>query len=105
LSVRHGLRTKVNEIAEQEKRKAGKVSEMILEWGFKQLGEAGSAERLLQCRLRLPEAPTQPREARHVPKIESAIGETKAPFSVSVREVFRAELEKGPRVSGRNSAR
>jgi hypothetical protein len=94
LSVRGHLRGLLEEIANREKRKLGKVSETILEWGFERLKEAGSTERLLQCRLRLPEAPTLPREARHLQKIKSAIGESKAPFSVSVREAFRTELEK-----------
>jgi hypothetical protein len=55
----------LEEIGNHERRKAGKVSEMILEWGFKQLKEAGSTERLLECRLRLPEDLTEPLASRN----------------------------------------
>jgi hypothetical protein len=67
---------------------------MILEWGFKQLMEAGSTERLLQCRLRLSVEQTQPLRLRNLAKVSSAMDELKAPLSVSVREALRTELER-----------
>ena len=94
LTVRQALRTKLEEIANLERRKPGKISEMILEWGFKQLMEVGSTERLLRCRLRLPVEQTQPPRLRNLAKVRSAMDELKAPLSVSVREALRTELER-----------
>ena len=68
LRVRQALRTELEQMAARERRKLGNLGELVLEWGFEQLREAGSTERLLQCRLRLPEEPTQPRGGRRQPK-------------------------------------
>lgn len=68
LRVRQALRMELEEIAVRERRKLGNLGELVLEWGFEQLKEAGSTERLLQCRLRLPEEPTQPGGTRRLPK-------------------------------------
>jgi hypothetical protein len=68
LRVRQALRTELEQMAARERRKLGNLGELVLEWGFEQLREAGSTERLLQCRLRLPEEPTQPRGGRRQSK-------------------------------------
>jgi hypothetical protein len=60
LRVRQALRMELEQMAARERRKLGNLAELVLEWGFEQLKEAGSTERLLQCRLRLPEALTLP---------------------------------------------
>lgn len=68
LRVRQALRMELEQIAARERRKLGNLGELVLEWGFEQLKEAGSTERLLQCRLRLPEEPTLPGGTRPLPK-------------------------------------
>lgn len=68
LRVRQALRAELEEIAARERRKLGNLGELVLEWGYEQLKEAGSTERLLQCRIRLPEEPTQSRGVRFPPK-------------------------------------
>jgi hypothetical protein len=68
LRVRQALRMELEQIAARERRKLGNLGELVLEWGFEQLKEAGSTERLLQCRLRLPEEPMEPPAARRSPK-------------------------------------
>ena len=52
LRVRQALREDLEAIAAHEHRKLGNLSELVLEWGYEQLKEAGNIERLLQCRLR-----------------------------------------------------
>ena len=59
LRVRLALREELEAIAAREHRKLGNLSELVLEWGYAQLKEAGNTERLLQCGLRLPEEPPQ----------------------------------------------
>lgn len=68
LRVRQALRSELEQIAVRERRKLGNLAELVLEWGFEQLKEAGSTERLLQCRLRMPEEPTQPHGTRPLSK-------------------------------------
>ncbi len=68
LRVRQALRTELEEFAARERRKLGNLGELVLEWGYEQLKEAGSTERLLQCRIRLPEETTQSRGIRSLPK-------------------------------------
>jgi hypothetical protein len=52
LRVRLVLRQELEAIAAREHRKLGNLS-------YEQLKEAGNTDRLLQCRLRLPEEPPQ----------------------------------------------
>lgn len=52
LRVREGLRSDLEAFAAREKRKLGNLGEVILEWGFEQLREAGSIDRLLRCKVR-----------------------------------------------------
>ena len=59
LRVRLALRQELEAIAAREHRKLGNLSELVLEWGYEQLKEAGNTDRLLQCRLRLPEESQQ----------------------------------------------
>lgn len=68
LRVRQALRSELEQIAVRERRKLGNLAELVLEWGFEQLKEAGSTERLLRSRLRMPEEPTQPRGTRPLSK-------------------------------------
>jgi len=60
LRVRQALRTELEEFAVRERRTLGNLGELVLEWAFEQLKEAGNTERLLQCRIRLPEEPMRP---------------------------------------------
>ena len=53
--VRQALRAELEEFAAREKRKLGNLGEVILEWAFEQLKVAGSTERLLKYKIRLPE--------------------------------------------------
>src|SRR5260370_37252509 len=55
LRVRQALRTELEEFAAREKRKLGNVGEVILEWAFEQLKAAGSIDRLLKYKIRLPD--------------------------------------------------
>jgi hypothetical protein len=64
LRVRQALRMELEQIAARERRKLGNLGELVLEWGYERLKEAGSTDRLLQCGIRLPEEPTQPPETR-----------------------------------------
>lgn len=68
LRVRQALRMELEQMAARERRKLGNLGELVLEWGFEQLKEAGSTERLLQCRLRLPEEPTLAPGTRRPPR-------------------------------------
>ncbi len=52
LRVREGLRSDLEAFAAREKRKLGNLGEVILEWGFEQLREVGSIDRLLRCKVR-----------------------------------------------------
>jgi hypothetical protein len=54
LRVRQALRVELEEFAAREKRKLGNVGEVILEWGFEQLKQAGSIDRLLKYKIRPP---------------------------------------------------
>jgi len=51
IRVRQALRKELEEFAVREKRKMGNLAELILEWGFEQLKNAGSTHRLLKCRV------------------------------------------------------
>jgi len=55
IRVRQALRTELEEFAAREKRKLGNIGELILEWGFEQLKAAASTERLLKCKILLPD--------------------------------------------------
>jgi hypothetical protein len=63
LRVRQALRAELEKFAARERRKLGPLSEVILEWGFEQLKAAGSIERLLKYKIRLPDAPSDRRES------------------------------------------
>jgi hypothetical protein len=68
LRVRQALRMELEQIATRERRKLGNLGELVLEWGYDQLKAAGSTDRLLQCRIHLPEEAEQPPAARRRPK-------------------------------------
>ncbi len=57
--VRQALRSELEEFAARERRKLGNLGEVILEvileWAFEQLKVAGSTERLLKYKIRLPD--------------------------------------------------
>ena len=55
LRVRQALRAELEEFAVRERRKLGNITELILEWAFEQLKTAGSTERLLKYKVRLPD--------------------------------------------------
>ena len=60
--VRQALRSELEEFAAREKRKLGNLGEVILEWAFEQLKVAGSTERLLKYKIRLPGTALQGRK-------------------------------------------
>ena len=62
LRVRQALRAELEEYAARERRKLGNITELILEWGFEQLKAAGSTERLLKFKVRLPDTASRARE-------------------------------------------
>jgi len=68
LRVRQALRAELEEIAAREHRKLGNLVELLIEWGSRQLKEAGSTEVLLQSRIRLREEVVTQRRAGHAPK-------------------------------------
>ena len=51
IRVRQALRAELEEFALREKRKMGNLAELILEWGFEQLKNAGSTHRLLKYKV------------------------------------------------------
>jgi hypothetical protein len=57
LRVRQALRAELEEFAARERRKLGNIAELILEWGFEQLKNAGSIEKLMKYRIRRKTAP------------------------------------------------
>lgn len=68
LRVRQALRAELEEFAARERRRLGNLGELLVEWAYEQLKEAGSTERLLQSRIRLPEETMQPAGIRSLPK-------------------------------------
>ena len=52
LRVQQALRAGLEEFAARERRKLGNVGEVLLEWGFAQLKEAGSIDRLLKYKIK-----------------------------------------------------
>jgi hypothetical protein len=50
--VRQDLRRDLEDFAEQERRKLGNVVELLLEWAFERLKEAGGTEKLLSFKIR-----------------------------------------------------
>ncbi len=68
LRVRQALRAELEEFAARERRKLDNLGELLVEWGYEQLKEAGSTERLLDCRIRVPEETAQARGIRGLPK-------------------------------------
>jgi len=61
LRVRQELRRELEEWAFKERRKLGNVGEVLLEWGFEQLKETGSIERLLKFRIGKKQSPICPK--------------------------------------------
>jgi len=51
-NLRAGLRRKMEEFADKERRKLGNVGEVLLEWAWEQLQAAGSIDRLLKFKIR-----------------------------------------------------
>jgi len=68
LRVRQALRAELEEIAAREHRKLGNLVELLIEWGSRQLKEAGSTEVLLQSQIRLREEVVTQRRAGQAPK-------------------------------------
>ena len=62
LRVRQALRAELEGYAAREKRTLGNIGEVILEWAFEQLKAAGSTERLLKYKIRLPGTPLRRQE-------------------------------------------
>jgi hypothetical protein len=52
LRVRQELRRELEEWANRDRRKLGNLGEVLMEWAFEQLKNAGSTERLLKFRIR-----------------------------------------------------
>jgi hypothetical protein len=52
LRVRQELRRELEEWANRDRRKLGNLGEVLIEWAFEQLKNAGSTERLLKFRIR-----------------------------------------------------
>ncbi len=52
MRVRQELRRELEEFASRDRRKLGNLTELLVEWGWEQLKEAGSTERLLKFRIR-----------------------------------------------------
>ena len=57
LRVRQELRFELEEFAKQERRTLGNLGELIVEWGYEQLKEAGSTERLLKQKIPISISP------------------------------------------------
>ena len=68
LRVRQALRAELEEIAAREHRKLGNLVELLIEWGSRQLKEAGSTEELLRSGIRLRDDMVRQRRAGHAPK-------------------------------------
>lgn len=56
VSLRESLLKEIEELAARERKKPREVVELILEWSVARLREAESVNRLLRCRIRLPES-------------------------------------------------
>jgi hypothetical protein len=57
VSMRESLLREIEGFATRERKKSREIVELILEWSVARLQEAGSVNRLLCCRIRLPEGP------------------------------------------------
>jgi len=68
VSLRENLLKEIEEFAARERKKSREIVELILEWSVARLREAGSVNRLLRCRIRLPDGPPRgPRTSRTEP--------------------------------------
>jgi len=56
------------EFAARETRASGNLVELLIEWGSRQLKEAGSTEELLQSRIRLRDDLARQSRTGHAPK-------------------------------------
>jgi hypothetical protein len=52
LRVRQELRRQMEEFAARERRTLGNVGEVLVEWSFERVKEAGTIERLLKFKIR-----------------------------------------------------
>jgi len=69
VSIRESLLKEIEGFAAGERKKSREIVELILEWSVAHLREAGSVNRLLRYRIRLPEGPPRgPRTSRTEPK-------------------------------------
>lgn len=64
LRIRRDLRVELEQFAARERRTLGNVGELILEWGFEQLKQAGSTEQLLKSNISVPTARARGRVAK-----------------------------------------
>jgi len=65
VSMRESLLKEIEGFAAGERKKSREIVELILEWSVARLREAGSVNRLLRCRIRLPDIPLRgPRTSR-----------------------------------------
>ena len=55
LRVRQELRRQMEEFAARERRTLGNVGEVLVEWSFERVKEAGTIERLLKFKIRRKE--------------------------------------------------
>lgn len=62
--IRPALRDELLKFAEREQRSLGNLGAILLEWAAEQLKVAGSAQRLRECKIRLPSARSTSRSAR-----------------------------------------
>jgi hypothetical protein len=54
IRVRQSLKDDLQKVADREYRKLGNLGELLMEWSYEQLRTAGSTERLLRFRVRVP---------------------------------------------------
>ena len=59
VSLRESLLREIEGFAAGERKKSREIVELILEWSVARLREAGSVNRLLRCRIRLPDGPSR----------------------------------------------
>jgi hypothetical protein len=58
LRIRQELRRELEEVAARERRTLGNLEEILLEWAFEQLKDAGSTDRLFHCEVPIPRNPS-----------------------------------------------
>lgn len=59
VSIRESMLKEIDRFAAGERKKSREIVELILEWSVARLREAGSVNRLLRYRIRLPEGPSR----------------------------------------------